>query len=187
MCLCDDCQAYVHWLGRANENLDQNGGTEVFSVAPAHLQITGGFENLNCVRLSQKGMYRWYAGCCKSPVANSMPPPKIPFAGVHRAIFDFGGDERKRGEVMGPIRAKVQGKFGIGPLPPDVFRSTPIGLILRTIGFLLVGAFKKQHRPSPFFDDKGEPKVQPYVLEKNERENLRNYCGPKDLNTAQVF
>jgi hypothetical protein len=89
ICMCGDCQAYTHFLGCTQEVLDKNGGTEVVPMRPAHLKITHGLENLKCVRLSSDGMMRWYAGCCKMPIANTLTSSKIPFAGVVHTILDF--------------------------------------------------------------------------------------------------
>ena len=82
VCMCNDCQAYAHYLGQAITVLDANGGTDVVPVAPANLEITQGIENLKCLRLTEKGMLRWYAGCCNTPIANSAAISKIPFAGL---------------------------------------------------------------------------------------------------------
>src|SRR6218665_2143157 len=70
VCLCNDCQAYAVELGTAARTLDKNGGTEILPVYPADTKIVTGREQLRCLRLSDKGMYRWYADCCKTPIAN---------------------------------------------------------------------------------------------------------------------
>src|SRR5688572_22885083 len=75
ICLCNDCQAYAHYLGRVDRMLDPNGGTDIVPVHPAKLRLTRGAEYLACVRLSDDGVYRWYAGCCNTPIANT-PPTK---------------------------------------------------------------------------------------------------------------
>jgi hypothetical protein len=103
ICYCDDCKAYAHYLGQSKEVLDSNGGTDVFPVTPCKLKITHGAENLKCLRLSDKGMFRWYAGCCKTPIANSMPTHKIPFAGVISTIMCHANDHITRDEALGPI------------------------------------------------------------------------------------
>ena len=180
VCMCDDCQAYAHFLGRAKEVLDDNGGTDVFPVTPSNLKITQGIENLKCLRLTDKGMIRWYAGCCKTPIANSMPSPRVPFAGVIHTIMNHAGDAKTRDDALGPVRARVQGKYGVGKLPQDAYQTAPLGVIFSTIRFLLIAWIKGQHTPSPFFDSNtGKPKVKPYVLTSTERENLRKFCGPK--------
>jgi hypothetical protein len=179
VCMCDDCQAYAHYLGIASEVLDANGGTDIFPVAPAKLKITHGLENLKCLRLTKKGLYRWYAGCCKTPIANSMASPKVPFAGVVHNFMDHATDGITRDQALGLVQSKFQAKFGIGPLPQDAHKSVPLGIILTTIKFLALGFIKQEHRPSPFFDDNGQPRVAPYVLTREEREGVRKLCGPK--------
>jgi hypothetical protein len=59
-CYCDDCQSFAHFLGRADDVLDAHGGTDVFSMTLAHLEITEGADQLACVRLTAGGMFRWY-------------------------------------------------------------------------------------------------------------------------------
>ena len=58
-CYCDDCQSFAHFLGRADDVLDAHGGTDVFSMTLAHLEITEGADQLACVRLTAGGMFRW--------------------------------------------------------------------------------------------------------------------------------
>ena len=179
ICLCDDCQAFAHYLGHAKSVLDQNGGTEILQMLPANLEITRGIENLKCLRLSDKGMLRWYAGCCNTPVANTAPYSKMPYTGVVHSILDFAGDARSREASLGPVRARIQGKFGIGKLPEGTHQKAPLGLILRIMGFLISGLLRGKYAPSPFFNRQtGKPAVEPYVLSANEREALRKFCGP---------
>src|SRR5262245_3209733 len=71
VCYCDDCQAYAHFLER-RDILDQWGGSDVYAMALASVRITDGADELRCVRLSLKGLFRWYAGCCRTPIGNSM-------------------------------------------------------------------------------------------------------------------
>jgi hypothetical protein len=181
VCMCDDCQAYVHYLGCAKEVLDKNGGTDVFPVVPANLKITQGIEQLKCLRLTENGMFRWYAGCCKTPIANSMRSYKIPFAGVIHLIMDHKSDGVNREEAIGPVRARFNAKFGIGNSSMDALIPT-LGLILNTVFFLLRGWIKGLHKPSPFFSAEGKPVVEPYILSALERENLRKFCGPNPVN-----
>ena len=41
ICYCDDCQAFLHHLGRA-DLLDAHGGTDIVQVAPARLSFVHG-------------------------------------------------------------------------------------------------------------------------------------------------
>src|SRR4051812_39818162 len=36
ICYCDDCQAFAHWLARA-DLLDAHGGTDIVQLAPASM------------------------------------------------------------------------------------------------------------------------------------------------------
>ncbi len=178
VCMCDDCQAYAHFLGRADEVLDTNGGTDVFPVVPAKIKITQGIENLKCLRLTETGLLRWYAGCCKTPIANTLASPKIPYAGTIHTIMNHAGDHQTREKALGPIYARIHARFGIGELPKGSHQSAPLKVILTTIKFLLLGWIKRQNQPSPFFNSVGKPVVEPYILTHSERLSLRKLCGP---------
>lgn len=174
VCYCDDCQAYAHFLGRANDLLDKNGGTEILPVVPSSLKLNYGVENLRCLRLSPKGIFRWYAGCCNTPIANTASISWVPYNGVVHAIID-GGDAAARDELLGPIQARIFQKFGIGELPPEALEKIPFGLTMRRFGFMLKGLIGMRYRPSPFFDPRtGKPSRDPYVLELSEREALHS-------------
>ncbi len=173
VCYCDDCQAYAHFLGRASDILDANGGTDIFPVWPSQLEITLGHENLTCVRLTDKGMYRWYTDCCQTPIANSLARPKMPLAGVIHSIMDYAASGTKRDEALGPIAARMRGKFGIAPLPVGTHHAVPLSYLIRATGFIVKGLWKKQHLPSPFFHDDGRPRARPRILTSEEREALR--------------
>lgn len=178
VCYCDDCQAYAHYLGQAETVLDANGGTDITPVTPSQIEITVGHETLSALRLSPKGLFRWYADCCNTPIANTVAWARMPFAGVVHAIMDPKASGTRREEALGPIRARVQGKFGKGPLPAGVSKTAPLAFLLRTARFVWKGFWGRKHQPSPFFHPTGKPRVKPKVLTPSERENLRKLCGP---------
>lgn len=142
-------------------------------MRPSQLEITLGHENLACVRLTEKGMYRWYTDCCKTPIGNSMNWPKIPFVGVVHSIMDYAASGTKRDEALGPIQARVQGKYGKAPLPEGTYQTAPLSIIVKTLVFLLRGFWQRTHQPSPFFHADGRPRARPYTLTLTEREALR--------------
>src|ERR1700761_995518 len=80
LCYCDDCQAYAHHLGRA-DLLDGKGGSDIVQMAPAAISFTKGKDRIAGLRLTEKGLYRWYATCCNTPVGNTMSPA-LPFVGI---------------------------------------------------------------------------------------------------------
>ncbi len=173
-CMCDDCQAYIHHIGRGADFLDENAGSDIAPVAPANLKFTAGAEKLKCVRLNPKGLHRFYAGCCKTPIANVMPP-SFGYIGFACGIFP----EPERTKVFGPVKARVMGKFGRGTMPAD---ASP-GITMKLVGSTFIGVsrmwFKGWRRPSPFFDsNSNQPVVRPYIIEPKERSALRSLCGP---------
>jgi Family of unknown function (DUF6151) len=170
MCYCDDCQTFAHYLERADDVLDANGGTGAFGLAPAQITIDQGVEQLRCVRLGPKGLYRWYAECCKTPVANTLAP-SVPVVVLIRAFIDL--DDAGVERAFGPVAARIMARFAHGTLPPDARDKAPLGFMLRVgvgvLGHWLTG---KGH-PSAFFDSAGHPRAPLRVLEKSERAALR--------------
>lgn len=167
VCHCADCQAWARWLGGAGI-VDGNGGTEVIQAWPAQVRFTRGVEQLALARLSAKGLHRWYAACCRSPVANTMGPG-LPFTGVIRralACDDAALDAR-----YGPAHG-VQGRYAPGGCPPGVMPTASVGVIAGAVGILARGWFAGGARPTPFFDDAGAPVRQASVLTVAERAAL---------------
>jgi hypothetical protein len=176
--MCDDCQTFGQWLG-PERILDANGGSEVYQTTPAQLQLTEGLEHLCCLRLSPKGLMRWYAGCCRTPVANCLNRPKLPFAGLHMRFVDPSVDAAPRDEAFGPIIARVQARWGKPPLPDDAYPRAPLSVILRSLRQLVGGYLHGRHSPSPFFDpESGAPVVEPTVLSLEDRKRYRALVGP---------
>src|SRR5215813_363473 len=86
VCYCDDCQAFAHHLGRA-ELLDAHGGSDIVQVAPASLTFEKGAARIAGLRLSAKGLYRFYSECCKTPLGNSISTA-VPFVGIVAQAFE---------------------------------------------------------------------------------------------------
>lgn len=174
--MCVDCQTYAHFLGRAAEILDAHGGTDVFQLAPGQLELRQGADRLRCVRLSPKGAMRWYTECCKTPVGNTAPSPSVPFVGVPHLFMDHGGSPGGRERDLGPVRYWVQGRDGHGRLPPGTHPRFPPRLLVRTAYLLLRAKLTGLSRPTPFWDARGRPTVEPLVLSREERARLRELC-----------
>lgn len=169
VCLCDDCQAYIGFLGNAGI-LDANGGTEIVQVGHNQVNINEGREHVACIRLSDKGMFRWYASCCNTPLANTLGPKSV-FAGVVSACLRTPANGARIEHVIGPIKERVQGKFGKGELPPDTRQTVSASMILWTARNLARWWWKGANNPSTFFTD-GRPCVPPRVLGAEERKAL---------------
>src|SRR5690349_24000361 len=88
VCYCKDCQAFARFLKTQDVVLDAAGGTEVEATLPAAVRFTHGLEHLACMSLSPKGIYRWYASCCNTPVGNTPRDPKMSYVGLVRTCLD---------------------------------------------------------------------------------------------------
>ena len=95
-CYCKDCQAFAYFLGRAERILDERGGSDIVQTSPQAVQFTRGAENLACVRLTPKGLMRWYARCCNTPIGNTLSNYRMSFVGLlHACLVDPGALARR--------------------------------------------------------------------------------------------
>lgn len=128
------------------------------------MKLVGGAEQIRCVRLSSKGMHRWYAACCNTPIGNTLSAGG-PFVGM---IHNFMDDEGVRDKNIGLVRGYVQTKFAGENLPDERKQSGfPWRLIIRMLSRMLVWKLKGKGKPSPFFDSSGKPVSEPRVLDSN--------------------
>lgn len=168
VCYCDDCQAYAHALKRA-DTLDDKGGTAIWQTAPSRVRLTAGAEHVRCLRLSDKGMFRFHTGCCDTPIGNTMGNARLPFVGVPTAFIDLDPDARDA--ALGLPQTHMQARFATAPVPGGHNTVSPVFLAragVRLLGGLLTGA----HQPSPYWTPAGEPVSTPRVLSASERSAL---------------
>ena len=178
ICYCDDCQAFVHHLGRA-DMLDEKGGSDIVQVAPARLRFTAGEDRIAGLRLSPKGLHRWHTTCCNTPIGNTLGP-SVPFVGLPAPIFDSS----RRDDVIGAPTGALLGKFAIGE-PPAGSTSTNLPLLFRVIARIFGWKFSGKTWPHPLFSRETRAPIHPVtVLSKEQRDALRPSCGPHP--TAQA-
>lgn len=178
-CLCDDCQTFAHYLGRAGDVLTPDGGTDIYPAYPTQVTFTQGHEHLKCLRLSPKGLFRWYADCCKTPIANCPKSSKVPYVGVIHSIIRPEVDGTTADAALGPLEARIMGKYGIRPLQPGTYQTAYPGIIFMALRLMATGWIKGQQHPSPFYEENGQPRAEPYILTREERSGLRKLCGPR--------
>ena len=165
VCYCKFCVAYAGSLGRADDVLDELGGSEVLQTSPAFLEITQGADKLACGRLSSSGPLRWYAECCKTPFANTLATPGLPFMGVvcggclsHDAVSESAD--------LAPIRARVNHQLS----KADARRLGRAGglatmtMYARFTAMMLKWKLGGHDKRSPFFRD-GAPIAEPTRLQ----------------------
>jgi hypothetical protein len=176
VCYCGDCQSFAHFLRRASEVLDPRRGTEIFQTSPARVEITQGRERLACLRLTAKGLLRWYAGCCNTPIGNTLITRALPFVGLIQMHADSVPSKFARDAALGPVRAYVNtGAAKRDAGGPEVRTSGALPSLLRFVGLVLQARLRGDHKRSPFFDARsGAPSVTPRVLTADElREVVR--------------
>ncbi|WAS99168.1 DUF6151 family protein [Nannocystis punicea] len=170
VCYCRDCQAFARFLA-AEGLLDAAGGAEIFQITPAQVVLEAGQEQLRCMRLSDKGLLRWYVDCCRTPVANTMDSPKVPFSGLLVPFLD--ADAGTRARVLGPVVVRLFGRDATGPTPPGTHEKAPLTAIPRILWLLGRGLVGRRAQPSPFFAPGAKlPRVTPKVLTPEERAAL---------------
>lgn len=174
VCYCDDCQAFAQFLmrqGGPRDLLDDYGGTEIVQVTPAQVTLSKGHDQLRLLRLTRKGLLRWFAGCCRTPIANTAALASVPFVGLLRGFM--APPERPLDEVLGPVNGFIHTRFATGT-PPRASAKVPLDVIARAARTLAGAWVRGKQRPSPFFDaSNGMPVILPQVLTPAERDQLR--------------
>jgi hypothetical protein len=169
VCYCVDCRAFAKFLGRSDDVLDAHGGTEIVQVAQPRLTFTLGKELLAAVQLSDKGLVRWYAACCKTPIGNTLINPKVAFIGLIHSSLDHSRMDADFGDSVGHVNT---GSATGEPKPK------PNGLlvsILRVLWIVVSSRVSGRYRKSALFTESGAPIVSPIILTAEELERLK--CG----------
>jgi hypothetical protein len=161
ICYCRDCQAFAHVLGDPARTLDQRGGSDIIQVLPKYLTFTHGAEALACLRLTPKGLLRWYASCCRTPIGNTLASAKLSFIGLVHDCLDASG--MSLDDAFGPVMAWVYTKGARGtPKPRNAGQGKVTAWFIRTT---LRARLNGDYKLSPFFDGKtGAPIVVPQIL-----------------------
>jgi hypothetical protein len=167
VCYCTDCQAFARFLGRPDDVLDAHGGTEVVQVGLPRLSLTQGRERLAAVQLSDKGLVRWYAACCRTPIGNTMRNPKLPFIGlIHLAL-----DHSRMDVDFGHGVARVNTGAATGQPKPKPRRF--VGAVLRFLSIVFWTRVSGRPGQSELFTETGSPIVRPTVLSAEELGRLK--------------
>lgn len=168
ICYCEDCRAYARSLGKADAVLDANGGTEIVQLAQPRLRFHQGVERLRALRLSENGLIRWYAGCCNTPIGNTLASPKIAVIGMVHACLDRDRISRD----FGAYTAIVNTRNAIGENKPR--QRGVIGVIGRAIAIVVRYRFGRRYLESPLFTNDGLPIAEPKVLSAETSRALRD-------------
>lgn len=170
ICHCRDCQAFARYLGRAEAVLDGQGGSEIVQVTPDRIEITQGQDHLAAMRLSPKGLVRWYAACCRTPLGNTLPSRKLPFVGLLHSCLRLAPLEPS----FGPVKARFSAESALGEPRPVDQGKWPV--IARTLRMIAACRLSGRYRRTPFFNEQDTPVAVPEVVDAGERQRLR--LGP---------
>lgn len=155
-CHCADCRAFVRVL---IPEAQPRNGLHLFQTDPDKIEILKGLDHLECLTLSPRGLLRWYASCCKTPMFNTPRSAKVPMVSV---VTD---------------NAKDPGLFG--PVICDAFVKTSGGRVKTTGLAKLIARFLRRFissrvsgrwQSTPFFlMPKNLPIDKPYVISKDQK------------------
>src|SRR5262249_4608784 len=127
------------------------------------ITFTQGVDALACIRLAPKGLLRWYASCCKTPIGNTLATPKLSFVGLVHSCLENPAE-------FGPVRVRANTKSAKGdPKPKQVGIATTVCWFLLTV---LKACFNGDYRRTPFFRADGAPVVTPRVLSDDEHAHV---------------
>jgi hypothetical protein len=174
LCYCKDCQAFARFLERPDTVLNELGGTEIVATLPRHVHFTHGLESLVCMSLSDRGLLRWYARCCNTPIGNTPRDVKVSYVGlVHSCLANRAPSLQ---DSFGPVRMVLQTKSAKGQVKSTPMSNfvTMLKIMKSIIGTRISGSYKR----NPFFvEGSGIPIKQPRVLTKAERIRVTSNVG----------
>lgn len=162
VCYCKFCVGYANRL--MPEVLDADGGSEIVQVSPARLEITEGEDQVACGRMTSKGPLRFYAKCCDTPLANTLPTSKMPFMGiVASACLELPEDAAERAAILGPVRAGVNHTFTGDEAKARQATGGKKALMVTNLAWLMLGwRLKGDQARNWFFDPKtAQPRFEP--------------------------
>jgi hypothetical protein len=121
------------------------------------------------MRLSERGLMRWYTTCCNTPVGNTLANYRVSFVSLIHSCLDATGESLN--DAFGPVRLRVNTKSAKGAV-----KSRPLDTILVLTGFvagLAAARLTGNYKHTPFFSGRtGTPIATPKVLSRSEREKM---------------
>lgn len=165
-CYCSDCQAYARFLGRP-AIIDADGGTDIVAMNPSAVHITSGHQHIACMSFSGKGLLRWYADCCRTPLGNTSRDAMVSYVGM--LAYNLATPSAVNEAFGSKGRPPPNGGFAT-----ELLETTPLAFLLDRLGSVreFFAARVRKQRPSLFFDADGQPIRSPEVLSAAQRAEL---------------
>ncbi len=159
ICYCRDCQAYARWLDKPGLT-DAQGGTDIVAMNPQAVRITSGTRHVACMSLSDRGLLRWYASCCRTPLGNTPRDGNTAYVGMVALALS---PSRAVDEAFGPAgHTRINVKSAQGEVKP-----TPLAFLVDGLRIFrgIIGAKLRRQPPSLFFDANAKPVRNAEVLD----------------------
>jgi len=154
---------------------DANGGTDVVAMLPQHVHFVGA-DALACMSLRERGLLRWYASCCNTPIANTPRNRNVPYVGVARMCLDAGTPTVDESFGVPRIAVNVKSARGHVASTPLAAFVAVLRLGMSAIGGRLAGGV----RDHPFFQPGASAPIRPVrVLSATERAHAYDEPGQR--------
>lgn len=131
-----------------------------------------GTEHLACMRLTDKGMLRWYTTCCNTPIGNTMANFKVSFVGlIHTCLASDKTPKSAMEAAFGPVRMVCSAELAKPQSsPPMTLKFSGLAkAIVRVAMMMLRARLDGGYKETPFFNaSSGQPIVNPTILSKAE-------------------
>lgn len=143
VCHCQSCaKAHAFVTG------DTVSSVALYLTVPSALHIAeGGQGQLRAFQASRSGPFRWYTQCCRTPFANTLSRPTLPFLSFQIGML-------KDPAPLGRVRVESHRPGGKGT---SNAAGLAYGVFTRMVGARVSGKW----RDTPFFDADGTPIVAP--------------------------
>ncbi len=170
ICYCTDCQAFAKYLRQESAVLNNAAGTEIVQTLAEFVHFTEGKEALACIKLTEKGLLRWYSDCCKTPIANTPDNFNVAFVGlVHNCLENHGQPIE---QSFGKVKMAAFTESATGDPKPKSY-GVPLAMI-KIMAKLLKARISGSYKRTPFFDSQtGKPVIAPKVLSSDELKDLK--------------
>lgn len=148
VCYCRDCRTYAHWLGEPGQTVDGLGGTDIVATHSRYVRLTAGASSLACMSLSPRGLLRWYASCCRTPIANTPRQWKLPYVGLVHTCLELS---RPLEPDFPAVQMDINTRSAPGSTPHRggaVTMTRFLAMVSRLWAARLTGSYRK----TPFFD-----------------------------------
>lgn len=159
-CYCRDCQAYARFIGQPG-TMDAAGGTDIVAMAPDGLHIDHGHDQVACMSLGPRGLLRWYAACCRTPLANTGRDAGMYYTGLVTTCL--AAPDAELDARLGPRdRIAINPASARAPVDATPWRLLTSGA--RIFTGIVVAQLRTRRAGAPFFDPQGRPVATPEVI-----------------------